>query len=78
MPTMTITTTAEQAQRVSAAVGNHLQLVNGSGQPRNATAEEIRQFVIAELRGIVLRYERKTAEQAAFTTIGAATPFEPT
>jgi len=55
---MTITTTAAQAVRVAAAVGEELRL------DRPATAEECRQYVITILRNIVLTSEKKIAVAA--------------
>ena len=47
MPTLTITTDATQAARVAHAVGQHLNL------GRDATAQEIKDFVIRILRNVV-------------------------
>jgi len=69
---MTITTTSDQATRVSRAFGAFLQL------ERNATENEIKVYIIAHLRGVVQRYERGILEKAAQGTIPDATPFDPT
>lgn len=67
MATMTITTDAQQAQRVAAAVGSELSL------GRDATMAEVKGFTIAFLRRIVQFQERRAAEAEI-----ADTPFDPT
>ena len=67
MATMTITTTAQQAARVAAAIGKDLNL------GRDATAEECRQYVIAMLRAVVLAREKDAA-----VAVLAPTTFDPT
>jgi len=73
MPSMTITTTAEQAQRLATAFGKAHGLTNAAGQPRAATASEIKDFTTAWMRKIVLDQERLAAALAAVDA-----NFEPT
>lgn len=62
MPTQTITTTAGEATRIAAAVGDALTL---SGP---ASAAQVKQFQIDHLKEVVRAYERKLAMQTAQTT----------
>lgn len=75
MPVMTITTTAQQAQRAAAAFGKALNLVDANGNPRNATEAEIKAYVIAHLRMLVHRIEKREALTPPPHT---PTPFDPT
>lgn len=56
---LTITLTAEQAQRFAAAVGADNALKNGAGAPRSATSAEARQDVIRYMRVKTQEYERR-------------------
>lgn len=62
MPSMTITTTAQQAQRLATAFGRELGLRDEQGQRRDATAAEIKQATIGYLRSVVVQQERRAAE----------------
>lgn len=53
MVTLTIDLTAAQAQRVSTAIGKVLSL------GRDATAAEIRQWLVDRLKDVVLKQEKK-------------------
>ena len=53
MPTITITVDATVAARIATAVGNRLSLLDGSGVPRPATSAEVKQFLVAWLKGQV-------------------------
>lgn len=55
MATLTITTTAPQAARVAEAFGKMLNL------GRDATNNEVKEAVIAYVRGVVLSYENRKA-----------------
>ncbi len=57
MASITITTTAPQDARLGPAFGAMLGLRNGSGQPRNATTAEAKDYLIAHIRQIVQNYE---------------------
>lgn len=74
MPTLTITTTAPQAQRISTAFGRRLNLRDQNGDPRSATAAEIKAQVIGFIRASVLDYERDEATQAARNAVPDITP----
>ena len=75
MPSMTITTTAPQAARLAAAMGATMRLVDDvTKQPRDATAAEIKTYVVKFLRDTVQHYERNQAAQA----IPAPSAFDPT
>jgi hypothetical protein len=67
MPVMTITTTTQQGNRVSAAIGARL------GLGRDATAEECRQWVISQIRGVVHDYEWQALQKTV-----SVTTFDPT
>ena len=64
MPSMTVTMTVQQAQRVAAAFGMAHNLRDANG-PRAATEVEVKAFTIAWMRGIVLDQERQAAARAA-------------
>ena len=67
MSTLTINTTAEQALRVAAAVGQ------SQGLGRNATAAECKDFVIQLLRQLVQQQEYIAAQNLI-----TSTAFDPT
>jgi hypothetical protein len=66
MPTLTITTTVAQANRVASAFGKAL------GLGRDATEAEVKQEVIRLMRSVVIARER----QDAISQI-TDTPFDP-
>jgi hypothetical protein len=68
MPSQTITTTAQQAQRLATALGVKL------GLGRDANADEIKQYGIDCYRAVVHEYE---AEQRRIA-LNTPDPFEPT
>lgn len=59
MATLTLTTTSQQDARIVQAFGTYLDL------GRNATAGEVKQWLISQLRGVVLAQEAKAAREAA-------------
>ncbi len=66
MPTLTINTTAAQAQRVSIAYGRLLNLrTPDKSAERNANAAEIKAAVIDQIRHTVIGYEQGVAVEAA-------------
>ena len=79
MPQITITVTAAQATRAAAALGKAQALKDNADppQPRNATAEEVRQFMIGRLRQLIIDVEGAEATKAAQAAIVIA-PFDPT
>lgn len=63
MPSLTITLTAEQAQRVSLAYGNKLYLANP------ATIAEVKGALVDELKSVVRAYETEQAHKAVVAPI---------
>lgn len=68
MPTLTITTTADQAQRIAAAFGSKL------GLQGSANAEQVRQDVIQYIRNTVRSHETEQAAKAAADAVGSIDP----
>ena len=73
MATVTIELDAQQILRLRTAFGTYLDLRDGQGQPRLATSEECRQWMIQRVREIVLAEEKAAAENAIVVD-----PFDPT
>ena len=74
MATLTVTVPDPQVPRVQAALGKHLQLFDGSLNPRDATAEEVRQWLVDQLIAVVVKQEQIDAvadARATVTPIGA-------
>lgn len=65
MATTTITTTAAEDARIATAVGKYLGLVDGNGDPRNATLAEVKTLLMSHLKSIVRSVEYGEAEEAA-------------
>ena len=61
MASFILTVEVPQAQRIAAAVGLHLHLIDGAGKPRSATAEEVKAFLVDYLTGIVQWQEKQSA-----------------
>lgn len=68
MATTTINTTAAEDARIVVAVGHILNL------GRNATAAEVKSFLIAELRNAVLSDEREVASRSAVSGVAPIAP----
>ena len=64
MPDFTLTLTAAQAQRVAVAFGRYGKFTDAQGAPRNATAAEIKEYLVRQLKGVVRQQERGVAEAA--------------
>lgn len=75
MPTMTITTTTDQAQRVAAAVGSARGLTDENGAPRSANATEVKEHTVQYLKHLVRAHETRAAEESARAGV---TEIEPT
>ena len=77
MATLTITTTAAQAQRVATAFGAELNLetIDNPPLPRDATNSEVKALVVRYIKDVVLGQERRAASEAATAPI---TEIEPT
>ena len=72
MATLTINTTPEQDLRLIDAYGKYLNLTDANGDPRTATAAEIKSSIIGAIKQVVFDQEHK-AEVAAISTAA----FEP-
>ena len=59
MPKLTINTTPSQASRIAKAFGLRLNARDNDGNPRNATASEVKQQTIQFLKGVVYAHERQ-------------------
>lgn len=59
MPTLTITTTVDQASRIAAAFGSRFN------PPHAATAAEVKADVVAYIKSVVHSYETQQAANAA-------------
>ena len=79
MPTITITVTAQQGTRAAAALGKAQSLMDNATppQPRSATAEEVRLWLIGRLKQLIVDTEGAAAIKAATDAV-VLTPFEPT
>jgi len=64
MPDITISTTAAQTIRIAAAFGQYWRLTNPDGTPRDATAAEVKEYLVRQLKGVVRNYERALGEAA--------------
>lgn len=51
-----------QALRVAVAFGRYFGLADENGAPRNATSDEIKQFIVRQIRGVVIQQERRVEE----------------
>lgn len=65
MPTLSIETTAGQASRIATALGRERGLVDDQGNPRSATPQEVRAFVVDVLKRLVDGQEQRAAEETA-------------
>lgn len=74
MATLTITTTSQQDARIVEAFGARLGLVDANGQPRNATAAEIKAYYVNDLREYVYSYETEKRAKAAIAGTDKITP----
>ena len=64
MPSFTLTVDVTQAQRIATAFGRYWQLKDAQGAPRDATAAEIKTFLVRQLKGVVVQQERNAAQAA--------------
>ena len=64
MPQITIDFTQAQAQRISDAFTSILRPLDANNDPRQATADDVKEFLMNELRQSVRRQERTEAQQA--------------
>ena len=70
MPTVTITTTTEQAQRLADALGVYLNL------GRTATSGEVKTYIIANLKELVISHEKRQQEMQIKLSLPAPTSFD--
>ena len=61
MPSFTITITTEQVQRIRDAFTYVLPLVDEAGEPRDATVDDVKAYVVEDLRQFVNMAERNKA-----------------
>ena len=64
MATLTITTTTAQDLRLVSAYGLFLNLVDANGDPRTATAAEIKSSIINSIKQVVFDQENKVEIEA--------------
>ena len=62
MPSITITTDAENAARLASAIGLLLDLKDVNNMPRSATLAEVKALIVNNLKAVVRQQERQTAE----------------
>ena len=76
MATLTITTTADQAQRIATAFGAELNLetIDNPPSPRDATEAEVKAYVVRFIKDIVLNQEHRAATEAAIAPITEIEP----
>ncbi len=75
MATLSITVPDAAVTRVQEALGDALGLRNGSGQPRNATTQEVQGYIASHINAKVHAYEANKAmvtAAAAVVDVGAA------
>lgn len=75
MAELTITVPDPEVPRVQTAMGILLGFVDGNDDPRDATAEEVRQYLVDKLIGVVKKQEQR---EAGATAAGAITPINAT
>lgn len=64
MPQIIIDATAQQAQRITAALGRERDLRNEDGTPRSATAGEVKAYLVDVLKRLVHGSELRAAQEA--------------
>ena len=74
MATLTITTTAAHAARALTAFGDKFNLKDGNGDPRDATAAEMKDYFVNHMKGVVHSYETRVANTAASAAINQIDP----
>jgi len=74
MPTHSITISAAHQTRASAALGKDQHLVDGNGDPRNATGAELKTYMINTIVGMTKAVEKRVATEVAVDLITEITP----
>lgn len=69
MPSITLTFSAAQAQRMQSALEESQELLDESGVPRAATVADLKYFVKQSIVRMVLASERRAAAKAADAAI---------
>jgi hypothetical protein len=69
MGTLTITTTPEQDARILDAFSQQAMLVDENGDPRQATAADVREWVVSQLKSYVRSAEEEVAKQNAVIAV---------
>ena len=69
MPSITISYPAGDGQRFAAALGQVLQLKDGNGDPRSATAAECKAWLIGRAQQLIEDIEGGPARQAAAAAV---------
>ena len=64
MPSFTLTVDAAIAARIAAAFGRYWNLKDANGAPRDATAAEVKTYLVRQLKAVVIQQERAVAEAA--------------
>jgi hypothetical protein len=73
MADLTITVDDQHLPRVKAGIGAHMKLLDENGDPRDATADEMRAFLVDYVIKVVRLAERDAQRRAiAITDIGAS------
>lgn len=62
MPDFTLSLTTAEANRAAKAFGRYWGLKDADGRPRDATAAEVKEYLVRQLRGVVRQQERAKAE----------------
>lgn len=52
----------DQALRVAVAFGRYWSLTDDNGKRRNATPDEIKQFIIRQIKSVVTQQEKRAEE----------------
>lgn len=64
MATISITISAAHVNRARTAYGKYLNLTDGNGNPRDATAAEVKQDLINRVKQITFDQEDRAANEA--------------
>lgn len=64
MPSFTLTVNAAIAARIDKAFGRYWNLKDAQGAPRDATAAEVKTYLVRQLKAVVIQQEQRTAEAA--------------
>jgi len=65
MPSVTLNFSAEHALRIRTALEETRELVDEEGEPRTATVEDLKEYIIADVVRFVRTSEKRVAARAA-------------